>query len=133
MVNKHEKKEKKPSKDVAEYALAEQEVKGKLASYLASAAPDDAKVGDVNAFREQMAEVILGGQIRRDAAGNWVTIDGKAVDEKALKQYFEAVYTGISAMEAADAPTGPAAQTIAMDAVRDQLEVWGLALLPKVD
>lgn len=121
------------AKDVAEYALAEKEVEGKLASYLASAAPDSAKVGDVNAFREQMAEVILGGQIRRDEVGNWVTIDGKAVGPEALKQYFEAVYTGVSAMEAADAPTGPAAQKIAMDAVRDYLAGLGLALLPKVD
>ena len=80
-----------------------------------------------------MAEVILGGQIRRDEVGNWVTIDGKAVGPEALKQYFEAVYTGVSAMEAADAPTGPAAQTIAMDAVRDYLAGLGLANLPKVD
>ena len=128
-----EETEQETAKDRAQYELAEREVEGKLKSYLASAAPDSAKVGDVNAFREQMAEVILGGQIRRDEVGNWVTIDGKAVGPEALKQYFEAVYTGVSAMEAADAPTGPAAQTIAMDAVRDYLAGLGLANLPKVD
>ena len=120
-------------KDRATYALQEKEANATILRAEAALADDPAAIGDVNAFRTQMQETILGGQIQRDDQGNWITINGEAVGEVALARYFEAVDKGVQAMLDTGAVKGADAFNEAMKAVRPDLAKYGLTQLPPVN